>query len=327
MDLTIDPQLSGRQNFHKVVDHAFAERVPMDLYYVHNIFGVGPYAGNDFSNSRALIRGVPGSGIVGETNVYYRRQLLAENQPGAGTRLYITNEITTHEQVLAALMARFKLVLDQLNVTLPRRVPFGGDRQNYTLSPKGDSVLYTGPALTVTVINTSAFVPVTPTALFGNPVALVGGRNVYTLPAISSRSNQPGERITFDLTLDASVNTQSFKFAPTDLVLSNVRFSEDGLWTLVDFEPGSTAKTTTGGTFRYQRREIRYQWFYLPTSYQSFQGAEFFLQGFRYLSMPSEKIVFGTFGLTGAYRRLNFTVPNDSLIFNPGAAHLYMYAL
>lgn len=320
MDFEIDPTISALDNFHKIVLSALSTPIPKEVYVPATFYGVTPSAANGYVNTRCLIKPAVGADINGSANIYYKRLLLSENQPGAGTRVMTHNADNTHAKVLQRIAEHYGIIPSECTIEYPKRAPFGKDKQTYKLTPKFNSVLYRGSTLTVSAENIDAFVPVTPTEMFGNPTAIRNERLVFTLPMPSWNSfmSNVSELASLCRLLDYTVDTNAFKFKTTDIVLSN--FAVDGTtgYVFVDFEPGPGSPLSAGGTFRI-RRQSPNGWRYCPTNYRSlFSGQEFIVQGMKYNKLPVEKFTWTSWQTTGANRRGYYSMKPGSLFFSGG---------
>ena len=176
----IDHTLSTEQNLVKLASTNALYPFMAGDFELKDLQGISPSEGNDNSNTRVTLEGLPEGRLQGQVVQEYTRLTLPGSRPTAGNKLVCGNA-DTHETIHAKIALRHRLVAEELVFTNPARTPVGGETLTYKVDPKPGSLLYAAGQLVIQVRNREPFDNADTSYFFGEPVGEYNGLPVYRL--------------------------------------------------------------------------------------------------------------------------------------------------
>lgn len=257
----IDHTLSTEQNLVKLASANALYPFAAGDFELTDLEPISPTAGNEYSNTRAKLVGLPEGRLEGEQTVEYTRLTLPGSRPTAGDKL-VSGNGDTHASIHARILARHRLVADEVVFTDPPRIPVGGETLAYRLNPKPDSQIYLPGELVIQVRNREAFDTADSSYFFGSPVGEYNGQPVYLLgsTAVGSYSaNMLTKREVFANLLNLKRLKDDGEFTQDNLDLglpqAGTIEGQSGN-TLIQFSPGDGSPVNSGGYFLYTRQAV-----------------------------------------------------------------------
>lgn len=291
----IDHTKSTVQNVAGMINDIAQYPIQTQDFKLGAMKSITPSAANGQSDTElALLAGDSGM-VLGDTFIQYKRLTIPTSRPNVGNKVYST-ALDSHEDIHAKIFDRLRLVGEEVVVTNPRRLPLGGEIQEYTLNAKPGSVLYAPGAYVIHVKNRDPYVAQTPDVFFGAPIALRNGRKVYHLPYqprnVYITANR-SEKQSFLKLLDLYADIESFTFTEDNILFgSPVEGTQAGFGgnTFVDFEPGDDSPLTEGGTFLYSRQNLSAQYNGAPEEIRTSELEDTPRLVFEWLDVPTTHI-------------------------------------
>ena len=300
----IDHTKSTVQNVAGMINDIAQYPIQTQDFKIGALKAITPSEANGQSDTElALLAGDSGM-VLGDTFIQYKRLTIPTSRPNVGNKVYSTG-LDSHEDIHAKIFDRLRLVGEEVVVTNPRRLPLGGEIQEYTLNPKPGSLLYAPGAYVIHVKNRDPYVAQTPDVFFGAPIALRNGRKVYHLPSqptATYMSAQGTEKQAFLKLLDLFADIESFKFTEDNILFgAPVSGTQNGFSgnTFVDFEPGENSPLSEGGTFLYSRLNMSRWYNSVPQEIVDSDPADTMRLLLQWLGVPGENVVPATGGSFG----------------------------
>lgn len=278
--MKLNPLKSASENLAALLTNSSTRLWLWDDIAFGTIQDVTPSAGNNQANSQVTVTGTAKSKMIGSQTIYYKRLSMADLQPGSGAALTIVDgdtHITVHNRILA----KYRLVADQVMITPPATVPVGQETLNYGVTPIFGSWIYRGNTLLVPVKNTSQRPATNPANLFTYTGATRNGRKVYWIPPKTFAEIGDAAITSDELFFKLLNQAQPFGgdrpiTAANTTIGTAVSGTQSGYAgnTFIDFTPGPNSPFTESGTFIYTRLTFGYSGTFAASGFpESFKTA------------------------------------------------------